>query len=272
MWQAIGNAVLGGALSSAFNEYSAGRGEGRWRDRISHLQRLGLTPQEIMGSGVGGSGTTSGQSFGNIESLASIEAKKAAAEKDKLQRQTAIDVANINAQSQENVANIQAGTAGQRLDFDKTKLEQELKLGWKRADISQQQINLAVRKWEVEGETKSLSFVLYKTMLGMGAENIKASALINYFQQQGVDVLDPNGNISLEQLQEVLSRTAAETSKLKPFVSYIADMLQRFRSKTQPARDKRDKILGNLSGVTFGTKDKTKDKGDNVRYYNQRYK
>ena len=244
----IFNAIVSAALAGAVNQRSAKKAEGRWRDRWEFMEGKGLTPQEISGSGVSGAGATSGQNLGNMESLARNQLAKAQEKKVGKELQTQLDIAKIGADAQRDVANIQTGQQQRQLEVQKGKIAQEIAIAWDKQDISRKQLNLAVDQWNTDKKPRTAAFILYKTALTMGTENLIVSGMYNFFKQHGIDLLSPDGKIEPEPFVKAIELLQSQRASTRPEFEFLKEEITDGLIRVQEAgrtignkiRDKRD--------------------------------
>ena len=253
----LGSLLKSGSVAFGFNELSNTMGERRWKSRLKHMQSMGLTPQEIMGSGVGGAGATGGQTFGNMNSLAQAELQQEEKKKKAQEIQRDYDVANINADAIRDVAKIQTGQQDKALQVQKGKIANEIAIAWEKLSLDKQ-------KWDIQKQTADPAFIIYKTALTMGTENLIVSGLYNYLKNIGYDILDPNGKISYKHIRIILDGLQAERARTNPEVNFLmqeiadgAEKVMNFGTKIgNEARDfaRENKDLPNLLNRDNGEK------------------
>ena len=240
--------LISGVLAGAVNNQSAKRAEGRWRNRWEYMEGKGLTPQEIAGSGVSGAGATSGQNLGNMESLAKNKLAREEAKKTSKQLQTQLDIAKIGAKAQTDVANIQTGQQQRQLEVQKGKIAQEIAIAWDKQDISRKQLELAVDQWNTDKEPRTAAFILYRTALTMGTENLIVSGMYNFFKQHGIDLLSPDGKIEPEPFVKAIELLQSQRAKTRPEFEFLKEEITDGLIRVQEAgrtignkiKDKRD--------------------------------
>ena len=217
------NALVSAGIAGSINKRSAKQAENRWRERWEYMEGKGLTPQEITGSGLGGAGATSGQNLGNMESLARNQLAKAQEKKVGKELQTQLDIAKIGADAQRDVANIQTGQQQRQLEVQKGKIAQEIAIAWDKQDISRKQLDLAVDQWNTDKEPRTAAFILYKTALTMGTENLIVSGMYNFFKQYGIDLLSPDGKIEPEPFVKAIELLQSQRAKTRPEFEFLKE-------------------------------------------------
>lgn len=121
--------VLGGGASSVIGGVLGNYFGGRAKDRdIRRLQGLGLTPQEIVGSGAGSGGPGgAGQTLGNIPDIMQARQQRYEAGQRDLDRQAQLAGVTIQSESAQNVARLNAAASMRNTD-------QQVSLGHRRQD------------------------------------------------------------------------------------------------------------------------------------------
>ena len=189
----------GNLAASQAENYFTGRMDYNFRkraadDNINRLRAMGLTPQEIAGTGAAGGASTSGPTLGNgpatqIMNAQNEREKDRQLERDKMrtgllqtqmQTQATLGSAQIGANANIYATDTRAKTDSNRLQFDREQFALTME---KHPHQLQKLVNDAM--------TSSAGFVTYMKALGMSAENLRASGIYTKWQSQGFDILDP---------------------------------------------------------------------------------
>jgi len=151
VWQALGAAVLGGAVDNFFDRKSL-------NDQWSYMEGKGLTPQEIVGSASPGRGSSASSVLGNQAAAAAMQRKQQkfeAAERDKDRaiamrgQDTQVQTAQLSSGASRYGSDVQAKIAAGKLalerdQFDNITLPDALRRSvtespsWKRRQIMAQ--------------------------------------------------------------------------------------------------------------------------------------
>jgi len=194
-----GAKFAGNLAASQAENYLTGRMDYNFRrraadDNINRLRAMGLTPQEIAGTGAAGGASTSGPTLGNGPATQLMNAQNEREKDRQLERekmrtgliQTEMQTrATLGAAQTAANANIystdtRAKTDSNRLNFDREQFA-----------LTMEKHPQQLQKIANEAMTSSPAFVTYMKALGMSAENLKATAIYNKWEAQGFDVLDP---------------------------------------------------------------------------------
>lgn len=197
----LGANVLGGVASSFL-------GRKDYDHRIDKLRGLGLTPQEIAGSGASGGGPLgSYASLGNAGTAAIAAGQQT--EKLKLAKdQQKIDVykaeldAGVKRQQIRAGIDIARGKLGVdtgHLSIAQGKAPHDVSLTKARIRQSNEQTWGARQKRLQDKVNNDPERLLLFKMASMSAENMSATALYGAFKQLGIDLIDPRGGGTPEQ-------------------------------------------------------------------------
>ena len=179
--------VLGAGAEYQFSKRAA-------QDNIRRMQKLGLTPQEMVGGSAGGGMSASGPVLGNAPAMqAAVEQRER--EKDRqlererigagiyqtqTQAQATLGAAETAARASIYSTDTTANTAADRLGFDREQFQ-----------LTVEKHPAELQKLANEAITSSPGFLQYMKALGMSAENLRATAIYQKWASQGFDVLDP---------------------------------------------------------------------------------
>jgi len=195
-----GAKFAGNLAASQAENYLTGRMDYNFRrraadDNINRLRAMGLTPQEIAGTGAAGGASTSGPTLGNGPATQLMNAQNER-EKDRqlerekmrtgllqtqMQTQATLGSAQIGANANIYATDTRAKTDQNRLNFDREQFALTME---KHPHQLQKMVN--------EAKTSSAGFLTYMKALGMSAENLRATAVYGKWQSQGFDILNPD--------------------------------------------------------------------------------
>ena len=279
----IAGALGSFGLDQIGNEMNARRAHRYNKKHFRFLQGMGLTPQEIMGGG-GGSGGASGGSIGNGNNVMMAAQQQFEAEQRQADREKDIRIAEIQADTgragqqarllsdregritQEMIAIMQNATArrGQDVgaevrrwatqqDNDTRRyvaaLDQHIRAA--KLDIDRDTLALAKEQWQTQKWSHEKSWVIYKTMLSMGPQNVLQAILLQQFEAA-------TGHTALTQ-----------GGKLIPWKEF-----DRLISSLTAANSSALNHLNALGGYIFGTNDfkMTDDKPTRLRLQDSRFR